>query len=173
MNQKKGMTWMPLLLLTTIIITGFIYFKSQKPSLIHNIQEPALQEKITTTQTDESQKPKNAVCEICNPDDFVNIKASLNPVVVKFYATWCGPCNNLTPVFEKVAETFSGTIDFYSVNVDKKELVEAAQNAGLTKEPIVYLPTIVFYKKDSVHEQITGGLSETDLNEKIKSTFNL
>ena len=51
---------------------------------------------------------------------------SPRPVVVDFYADWCGPCRRLTPILRDVAQHYQGEVDFYRINVDKNPDIAAA-----------------------------------------------
>ncbi|EKM61650.1 uncharacterized protein PHACADRAFT_248378 [Phanerochaete carnosa HHB-10118-sp] len=58
------------------------------------------------------------------------------PVVFDFWATWCGPCKVISPIFEKLSEQFPH-IDFYKVDVDQQP--EISQEAGVRAMPTFYL----------------------------------
>ncbi len=62
------------------------------------------------------------------------------PIVVDFYAVWCGPCRRLTPNVEEVAKRYAGKVDFYRVNVDVcAELSDAFDIQGIPM--LLYIPT--------------------------------
>jgi len=89
------------------------------------------------------------------------IRADL-PVVVDFYATWCGPCRSLAPRMDKVAEQFSGTIKFVKVNVDEAQ--------GLAQRfQIQAIPTLLFFKNGNMADRLIGMPSEETLNSRLGS----
>lgn len=59
------------------------------------------------------------------------------PAIIDFYATWCGPCNRMSPIVEEVAKEYSGKIVVYKVDTDKEPLL--AQSMGISS-----LPTLIF-----------------------------
>ena len=63
------------------------------------------------------------------------------PVVVDFYATWCGPCKRMAPVLEELAEEFAGKVDIYKVDVDQQR--KLAQQIGIQS-----MPTFLLIDKD-------------------------
>lgn len=85
------------------------------------------------------------------------------PVVVDFFATWCGPCKILSPRLDKLAAEFGDKIKFVSVNVDKSpELANRFKVEGI--------PTVLYFGKDGKPaERTTGVLSETNLRAKLES----
>jgi thioredoxin 1 len=80
-------------------------------------------------------------------------------VVVDFYATWCGPCKKLSPLFEQLSNEFT-TIKFLKVNVDEAE--EVAKHYDVSA-----LPTVLFIKDGEV-VSIIKGFSEQALREQLK-----
>src|ERR1700744_1838709 len=83
-------------------------------------------------------------------DEFTNeVSLSALPVVVDFYATWCAPCRELSPMLDKLAPGYTNTVKFVKVNVDEAPAI--AQ-----KYDIEGLPTLLFFKKGVVTDQMVG-----------------
>jgi thioredoxin 1 len=81
---------------------------------------------------------------------------SPQPVLVDFYATWCGPCQALSPRVDKVAGEFAGKIKFVKVNVDKSPAL--AQRFGIDG-----IPSLLLFKGGKVADTIVGLQSEAEL----------
>lgn len=82
-------------------------------------------------------------------------------VLVDFWAQWCGPCKSLSPILDKVAESFGETVTVAKVNVDEcRELA--------TKYQIMSIPTVIFFKDGIQVYQFTGVKSQAFLEAKVK-----
>jgi thioredoxin 1 len=71
------------------------------------------------------------------------------PVLVDFWAAWCGPCRALTPIFEQLANQFEGKAKFVKVNVD-----ECPDIAGTYR--IMNIPTMLLFKNGEIIEKLIG-----------------
>ena len=77
------------------------------------------------------------------------IETNEKPVLVDFWAEWCGPCRALAPAFEKLAENYWANFSFAKVNVD--ELPDVANQLGIRS-----IPTLVLLRKGKVVERVVG-----------------
>ena len=88
------------------------------------------------------------------------INSSL-PVLVDFWATWCGPCQMLAPVIEEIAEEYSGKIKVGKINVDEEQ--ELAVKYG-----VMSIPTVMLFKNGAVESTSVGYVPKEKLVDMIK-----
>lgn len=74
---------------------------------------------------------------------------SQTPVVVDFWATWCGPCRKLTPVIEEIAQSYEGKVKFTKLNVEQNQDIA-------TKYSISGIPCLLIFKNGESVERMTG-----------------
>lgn len=84
--------------------------------------------------------------------DTLVLKSDL-PVLVDFWAPWCGPCRALAPVIEEIAGDYDGRVRVYKLNVDENPATPA-------KYAIRAIPTLILFKNGETLEQITGGVTK-------------
>ena len=95
-------------------------------------------------------------------ENFESLKNGNLPLVVDFWATWCGPCRMVSPIISKLAEKYDGKIVVGKCDVEENE--ELATAFGIRN-----IPTILFFKGGEIVEKIVGAKSEGKLDEKFQS----
>ena len=95
-------------------------------------------------------------------ENFESLKGGSQPLVVDFWATWCGPCRMVAPVIAKLAEKYDGQITVGKCDVEENE--DLAAEFGIRN-----IPTILFFKNGEVVDKMVGAQSEAKLDEKFQS----
>lgn len=86
------------------------------------------------------------------------------PVIIDFYADWCAPCRQLSPLVETIAEEYSGKIVVYKVDTDKEKLL--AQSMGISA-----LPTLLFIPAEGTPRASMGVISREDMVKAINEVL--
>ncbi len=84
------------------------------------------------------------------------------PVVIDFWATWCGPCIKLGPIVEELAEKYGDKVTIGKVNIDDNDEI-ASENR------VRNIPTVLFFKDGAVVERSVGLVKLADLEAKLQS----
>ena len=84
------------------------------------------------------------------------------PVLVDFYAEWCGPCKMMGPIVDKIAEEFAGKVKVGKLNID--EDIQMAQ-----KYRVMSVPTFKVFKGGEVVDTFMGAMSADEFKEKVES----
>jgi thioredoxin 1 len=78
------------------------------------------------------------------------------PILVKFWASWCRPCKQMTPYYKEASKTFEGKVIFSEVNIDTQTKVASAYQ-------ISSLPTIILFNKNKIIKQNIGLLNKEEI----------
>jgi putative thioredoxin len=93
------------------------------------------------------------------------------PVLVDFWATWCGPCKTLTPTLEKVTRSAQGRVKLVKIDVDKnRELVSQLARMGL---PMQSVPTVVAFWQGQLADTFSGALPESQVKQFVDALLKL
>ncbi len=98
-----------------------------------------------------------------NKDEFAqNVLESKDPVLVDFYADWCGPCRTMAPILEELADQFESKFKIVKVNIENNQQIAEQYN-------IASIPTFIIFKNGQESKQLTGSLPKTELENIMQS----
>ena len=98
-------------------------------------------------------------------DNFENeVDASEKPVLVDYWATWCGPCKMVGPIVEEIAIEYSDRLKVGKLDVDSNQ-------ASAVKQNVMSIPTLAIFKGGELIAQQVGALSKTQLTQFIESNL--
>ena len=83
------------------------------------------------------------------------------PVVVDFWATWCGPCRMISPIIDKMAEQYAGRVNVVKCNVD--ESTDIPMKFGIRN-----IPTLLFFKGGELAGKLVGAVPQAEIVKKIE-----
>ena len=105
---------------------------------------------------------ENANITTLTDDNFEDeVLDSDKPVLVDFWATWCGPCRQIAPIVEDLADEFEGRAKVGKVDVDDNP--QTAQQFGVRS-----IPTLLFFKNGEVQETLVGASGKKPLKNKLE-----
>lgn len=88
------------------------------------------------------------------------VEQAQRPVVVDFWATWCGPCRMISPIIDKMAEKYEGRVDVVKCNVDDSTDIPI-------KFGIRNIPTILFFKGGELVDRVVGAVPQNEIEKRI------
>lgn len=106
-------------------------------------------------RTNPDNNERNLIVELSEE----NFEKSINgnkPLLVDFWATWCGPCKFMLPVFDKLAQKYASKIDFGRLNVDDSQSIAV-------KYDVYAIPTFIIFYKGQIVERAVGAVGEKGL----------
>lgn len=95
-------------------------------------------------------------------ENFASLKNGNLPLVVDFWATWCGPCRMVGPIISELAEKYDGKIVVGKCDVEENDELAAEFN-------IRNIPTILFFKNGEVVDKLVGAVSKAKFEEKFEA----
>lgn len=101
-----------------------------------------------------------AVLEVTDATFDQEVLKSEQPVLVDFWAVWCGPCKAIAPAVEAVAEAYAGKVKVAKVNVDQN-------SAAPSRFGIRGIPALLFFKGGKIADQIVGFVEQSVIEEKV------
>lgn len=102
------------------------------------------------------------MAQVINSIEFRNLVEGAEGIaVVDFFATWCGPCKMLAPVFQEVGNELEGKAQFYKVDIDQS--LDIARQFNVST-----VPTIIVFKNGEPIERLVGFMPKENLSAKIK-----
>jgi thioredoxin 1 len=106
----------------------------------------------------------SAVAHVNDKNFDPEVLKSQIPVLVDFYATWCGPCKSLAPILEQLAGEYQGKAKIVKLDID--EAPTTASSFG-----IMAVPTLIIFKGGREQQKLTGARSKPDLEAALKKAL--
>ena len=100
---------------------------------------------------------------VTNEDFEQSVIQADTPVLVDFYADWCGPCKTQAPILGQLAEEFDGKVKFAKVDIDVEGNKDLAVKYG-----VLSVPTLILFSNGEVKETMVGVTSKSKLKQKIE-----
>ena len=98
----------------------------------------------------------NATVTLTEANFEIEVTKSAQPVLVDFWAEWCGPCKMIAPLLDEIAKEKAGVVKVAKVNVDDNQSLSVRFN-------IRAIPSLLLFKDGQVRDQVTGMTSKKDL----------
>ena len=105
-----------------------------------------------------------SIVKLSNENFQEEIMNSELPVLVDFYAEWCGPCKMISPIIDELAESYDGKIKVAKLDIDQSGDIASSQG-------VMSIPTIIFFKNGEKVEESTGALDKGQLEELIQKVI--
>ncbi len=95
-------------------------------------------------------------------ENYESLKQGNEPLVIDFWATWCGPCRMIAPIISQLAEEYDGKITVGKCDVEECE--DIAVDLGIRN-----VPTIIFFKGGEIVDKIVGAVNKAKIQEKFEA----
>lgn len=129
-------------------------------AVINGSHGPAISQSPNSLQQETPADESTLVPSVTQANFDSEVLQSENPVLVEFWATWCGPCKRMKPVVDEVAKEFEGRIKTVKVDID-------AESELATKFNVNGVPTIVLFKDGRAVTVLSGVMAKESLAEQV------
>jgi thioredoxin 1 len=102
----------------------------------------------------------NGIIEVTDANFEQEVLKNEAPVLIDFWAPWCGPCKAIAPIVDEVASTFSGKVKVTKMNIDQN-------SATPSRFGVRGIPTLLVFKGGQVKEQIVGFVEKSKIEEAL------
>jgi thioredoxin 1 len=106
----------------------------------------------------------NAILEVTDANFDQEVLNSESPVLIDFWAAWCGPCRALAPVVDEIASSYQGRVKVAKMDVDKN--MSTPQRYGVRG-----IPTLLIFKGGQVREQIVGFVPKEQIAQALEKNL--
>ena len=100
---------------------------------------------------------------VINDSNYNEVIAQGKPVVLDFWATWCGPCRKIAPTIQELADQYEGQVVIGKVNIEE-EADDLVAEYGIRN-----IPTVLFIKNGQIVDKVVGAAPKSTYEEKIKA----
>ena len=107
-----------------------------------------------------SADPNSSILNVSDADFDAQVLQSGEPVLVDFWAEWCGPCKMIAPIVDEIAKTYAGKLKVAKINIDHNQ--QTPRNYAVRG-----IPTLMIFKDGKVQATQVGAVSKTQLTQLI------
>lgn len=104
------------------------------------------------------------VGEVSDSSFEAEVLKSTLPVLVDFWAPWCGPCKSIAPIIDELATQYDGKVKFFKMNVDENPKTPSSYN-------VRGIPNLVLYKAGQVVDQVVGAVPKEEIVKSISKAL--